>query len=549
VWIGPSPSAMRALGDKAAAKALAEAAGVPTLPGYHAADQSDAALARAAEQLGFPLLIKASAGGGGRGMRAVGRPSELAETLQAARREAQASFGDARVLLERQLMHPRHIEVQIMADEHGHAVYLGERDCSVQRRHQKLIEESPSPAVDARLREALGQAALRLAHAAGYTNAGTVEFLLDEDGTFAFLEVNARLQVEHPVTEMLTGLDLVELQIRVASGERLGVEQSDVHLRGHAIEARVIAEDPLAGWIPSSGSVVFRPAAGVRIDTWLDTHAPTLIPTAYDSLLAKVIAHGKTRQESLAALASALAHMRLEGVAHNLDLLLDVVQHPVFVVGEARTDFIEAQHVLEDLARVPPAVLAAACAFDVLAPAQTGDPWRTGSAWRIGGVDQPLAWMRAGQRHGALVTRAVDGVSVAINDTLVPVRARGPQHVEINAETVTIDDLDADARLVTWRGTTYCLERPAPLAVEHARGAARGAAAAGQVLAPMPGRVVKLFVAPGQSVEQNQALLVLEAMKMEHVVEAPHHGSVVDLAVTEGEQVQAGALLVALGVG
>src|SRR5579859_394017 len=311
VWIGPSPNAMRAIGDKAHAKALAERHGVPVLPGYHAEDQSLSTLRRHAERIGFPVLIKASAGGGGRGMRVAELAGEFASSVEAAQREAKASFGDDRVLLERYVPRPRHVEVQILGDEHGNHVHLGERECSIQRRHQKLIEESPSPMVDADLRARMGSCALTLARAVGYTNAGTVEFLLDADRAFYFLEVNARLQVEHPVTEAITGLDLVELQLRVAAGEPLELTQSDIRFSGHAIEARLIAEDPLAGFLPSSGNVeVFSVPPPVRTDTWVGDG--TTVSPYYDSLLAKVIAYAPTRLEAVDTLEAALAETRIE---------------------------------------------------------------------------------------------------------------------------------------------------------------------------------------------------------------------------------------------
>ena len=388
VWVGPPPAAMRALGDKARAKALAEQHGVPLLPGYHGEDQSAETLQHHADRIGYPVLIKASAGGGGRGMRVVDSADAFADALEAARREALKNFGDDRVLLERYVQRPRHVEVQIFGDQHGHLIHLGERECSIQRRHQKLIEESPSPAVDADLRARMGEAALRLARAAGYVNAGTVEFLLDEQGQFAFLEVNARLQVEHPVTEAVTGLDMVELQLRIAAGEALPITQDDVRFDGHAIEARIIAEDPLAGFLPSSGMIhhLHNPHS-VRVDTWVQDG--TQVSPYYDSLLAKVIAHGPTRAAAARELADALKEMRVEGVKHNVDLLLAVVQHPAFRRGDLHTGFLDEHRIIEELAVVPPPVLAAVSALDFLVPEQEEDPWRAHSGWRLARVDQP----------------------------------------------------------------------------------------------------------------------------------------------------------------
>jgi 3-methylcrotonyl-CoA carboxylase alpha subunit len=610
VWVGPPPQAMRALGDKAGAKALAEQHGVPVLPGYHGADQADAALREEAERLGVPLLIKASAGGGGRGMRLVDDLATFESALDAARREAQAAFGDGRVLLERAVGRPRHVEVQILGDRHGHLVYLGERECSVQRRHQKLIEESPSPAVDAALRSRMGEAALRLAAAAGYTGAGTVEFLLDEDGRFAFLEVNARLQVEHPVTELVTGLDLVELQLRVAAGEPLPFDQSDVRLDGHAIEARLIAEDPLGGWTPSSGiitAVRFGNAsagqagdanyaeggvggrAQVRVDTWIEPGVR--VSPYYDSLLAKVIAWGPSRTASLARLADSLAATRVDGVRTNLDALLAVVEHPAFVAGALDTAFLDTHAILEHLASPPLAVLAAASALaagqtavasgaprptttpgapspsiaptgvlppsialPAVLPPATADPWRARSGWRLGRVDQPAVWRHAGHRHTVRLSHDLlgDGLAIASADAGQVVRARplGPMRVEIDGEVAQVVNADANAdtglRVVIWQGRHYRLEPAGPLDIDEVASGAGSAAAAGQLSAPMPGRVVKVAVAAGETVAQNQPLVVLEAMKMEHVVEAPHAGTVTQVCVQPGQQVTAGTLLVAL---
>ncbi len=350
-WIGPPPAAMRALGDKARAKALAEANRVPVLAGYHGDMAADDDLVAASASVGYPLLVKASAGGGGRGMRVVREAAGLPDALAAARREAAAAFGDDRLLLERYVERPRHVEVQILGDTHGTLVHLGERECSIQRRHQKLIEESPSPAVTPALRAAMGDAALRLARAAGYRNAGTVEFLLDETGGFFFLEVNARLQVEHPVTEAVTGLDLVEQQLRVAAGEPLGFGQADVRLDGAAIEVRVVAEDAAAGFLPATGRVTaFDVPDGVRVDTGVE--AGTEVSPFYDSLVAKLIVHATDRAEALDRLGEALDGVRLEGVATNLDLLAAVVSEPAFRAGDLHTGFLEEHGLVAGLSAV-----------------------------------------------------------------------------------------------------------------------------------------------------------------------------------------------------
>jgi 3-methylcrotonyl-CoA carboxylase alpha subunit len=552
IWVGPPVSAMRALGDKARAKALAKQHGVPLLAGYHGADQTPDALAEHARRIGYPVLIKASAGGGGRGMRLVEDAADFAEAVQAARREARASFGDDHVLLERYVRRPRHVEVQIFGDLHGHLIHLGERECSIQRRHQKLLEESPSPAVDPDLRQRMGDAALQLARAAGYANAGTVEFLLDENGQFVFLEVNARLQVEHPVTEAVTGLDMVELQLRVAAGEPLPLGQSDVGFRGHAIEVRVIAEDPLAGFLPSNGTIErFRSPEFVRVDTWVKDG--TQISPYYDSLLAKVIAHGPDRGAAAARLARALGEMRVDGVKNNVDLLLAVVEHPAFLAGDLHTGFLDQHPIVAELNHVPPGVVAAASALDVLAAPRESDPWRAQSGWRLGRVDQPAAWTRAGQTHTARVTAPLDadGVDVAIGSEVMRVPMVDADAIcarlKVDGQTISVETDGPDRRVARWANRTYRLQRPGPLSVTDTardRGAHGGA---GRLTAPMPGRVVKIAVAQGQRVGQNQPLITLEAMKMEHVIEAPHPGVVTDLHVQVGDQVPSGAQLLTLG--
>jgi 3-methylcrotonyl-CoA carboxylase alpha subunit len=553
VWVGPPPSAMRALGDKARAKLLAEQQDVPLLAGYHGIDQSVELLTRNADRIGYPVLIKASAGGGGRGMRIVEQPDDFSEALQAAQREANASFGDDRVLLERYVRRPRHVEFQVLGDLYGHLVHLGERECSIQRRHQKLIEESPSPALNADLRAQMGAAALRLASAAGYANAGTVEFLLDEDGQFAFLEVNARLQVEHPVTEMITGLDLVELQLRLAAGEQLPLIQEDISFSGHAIEARVIAEDPLTGFLPSSGTIAqLELPNDVRVDTWLTVGAQ--VSPYYDSLLAKVISHGATRRVATKGLATALEHLWIDGVADNVDLLLATLQHPAFLKGDLHTGFLVEHASIDALAEVPPRVLAAVSSLEFLRAAPEGDPWKTTSGWRIGRVDQPAIWKHAGRAHVARVSANLDGDGIRVQVgseshvvRLVHADERGAeQRVSADGRAATVWDLGS-RRVVDSDGRRYRFRRPDPLGVAETardRGARGGS---GQLTAPMPGRVVKVAVGAGERVSLHQPLLVLEAMKMEHVVEAPHSGIVTEVFVRVGEQLAAGTRLLTLG--
>jgi 3-methylcrotonyl-CoA carboxylase alpha subunit len=553
VWVGPQVSAMRALGDKARAKELAEQHGVPLLAGYHGTDQSATALADHAGRIGYPVLIKASAGGGGRGMRVVEAAADFGDALDAARREALASFGDDRVLMERYVRRPRHVEVQIFGDLHGHLIHLGERECSIQRRHQKLIEESPSPVVDAGLRARMTDAALRLGRATGYANAGTVEFLIDEqDGRFAFLEVNTRLQVEHPVTEAVTGLDLVELQLRVAAGEALPIAQADVKFDGHAIEVRVIAEDPLAGFLPSSGTVeTFEYPNFVRVDTWVT--AGTQVSPYYDSLLAKVIAHAPDRGAALLTLAHALQEVWIDGVADNVDLLLATIDHPEFLKGDLHTGFLDEQKIIDELAEVPPPVMAAVSALDFFAaPSGEADPWRMQTGWRLGRVDQPAAWSRAGRTHAATVSADLhgDGVDVDTGSDRLGVRSISSEpprsRISVDGRALTVWNRD-DRRVVEWQGRSYRFRRPTGLTVEATAGDRGARGGAGRLTAPMPGRVVKIAVAQGQRVGQNQPLVVLEAMKMEHVIEAPHAGVVTEVRVHVGEQVSSGAQLLTLG--
>jgi acetyl-CoA carboxylase biotin carboxylase subunit len=534
-WVGPPPAAMRALGHKARAKALAVANGVPVLSGWHGDLATDDQLAVIAAGIGFPLLVKASAGGGGRGMRVVREGGELVEALAAARREALAAFGDDRLLLERYVERPRHVEVQILGDAHGTLVHLGERECSIQRRHQKLIEESPSPAVTPELRAAMGKAALRLARAAGYENAGTVEFLLDEAGSFFFLEVNARLQVEHPVTEAVTGLDLVEQQLRVAAGEPLGFGQADVRLDGHAMELRVVAEDPLTGFLPSTGVVTaFDVPAGVRVDTGIA--AGSVVSPFYDSLLAKVIAHGPDRSATLGRLRVALDAMRIEGVATNLDLLAAVLDEPAFAAGELHTGFLAEHRVVERLADVPDEAVAAAAAA-LSRTSIPGDPWRSGVPWRLGRTGEPSRWTAGGRVREAVVTLDAAG---------------GAAHVEVDGRPVVADLAAAEVApagpgrfvtIVSWQGRAHRLRLASAPAIDALAAESDEPDA---LSAPMPGRIVRLHVAVGDHVRANEPLVVLEAMKMEHVISATAPGRVTRLHVATGDRVARGAPLVDL---
>ena len=475
-WVGPPPAAMKGLGDKANAKALAAKAGVPVLPTYEADPE-------------FPLVIKARAGGGGRGMRLVRSAKELAAALASARSEAEHAFGDGRVLLEKAIPSPRHVEVQVFADAHGNCVHLGERDCSVQRRHQKLIEESPSPAVNAKRREQLGAAAIAVARAAGYVGTGTVEFLLDEAGSFWFIEANARLQVEHPVTEAVTGLDLVEWQLRVAAGEPLPLKQAQVQFAGHAIEARLCAEDPARDFLPQSGTLaLWQPAAGVRVDHALESGLE--ISPFYDSLLAKLVAHGRTRDEARERLAAALDATLALGVTTNKSFLAAVLRDTTFARAGATTALLEerfarwrAPPVDEALAR---GIHAAACAS-------------------AAGYGEWSGWSNMGRVELPDVPSVLDGATV---------------HFAL------------DGHSYSWRDTT--MDPPARAAT---------GVADGRLTAPMNGRVVAVHAKAGDAVSPGSALVVLEAMKMEHTLTAPAALRVKTVHVAKGAQVAPGKLL------
>jgi acetyl/propionyl-CoA carboxylase alpha subunit len=550
-WIGPPPASMRALGDKARAKALAVANDVPVLPGFHGEAATDEELLGAAAAVGYPLLVKASAGGGGRGMRLVRGPEALPAAIEAARREAAAAFGDDRLLLERYLERPRHVEVQLLGDAFGTLVHLGERECSIQRRHQKLVEESPSPAVTPSLREAMGDAALRLARAAGYANAGTCEFLLDERGAFFFLEVNARLQVEHPVTEAVTGLDLVEQQLRVAAGEPLGFRQADVRLDGAAIEVRVVAEDAAAGFLPATGRVTaLTLPAGVRVDTGIETGS--VVSPFYDSLVAKVIAHGPDRAAAISTLSQALDELRLDGVASNVDLLAAVVAEPAFRAGDLHTGFLDEHRVIEGLRDVPPAAVAAAAAARSLGlgSGRTG-PWDGGRPWRVAGVGERSSWLAGGERVDAVVdlAAATGTAAVTVSDARFAVALASDGGGEA---TLVIGDGEVGIRpaggrrvvvTVTVAGRPHRVWPLPPPSREHRPDVAP---LGGTIGAPMPGRIVRIHAAVGNLVDANDPLLVLEAMKMEHVIGAPSAGRISRVLVAVGDQVSRGEPLAEL---
>ena len=562
IWIGPPPEAMRAMGDKVAARELADRAGVPTVPGYDGSDASDGAFAEAAERIGYPVLVKAAAGGGGRGMRRVDEAGGLSEALASARREAAASFGDATVFLERYVARPRHIEVQVFADSHGTVVHLGERECSVQRRHQKIVEEAPSPVVDDALRQRLGDAAIAVARAGGYVGAGTAEFLVDGD-RFYFLELNARLQVEHPVTEEVTGLDLVALQLAVAAGDPLPAALSEVQLSGHAIEVRVYAEDPMRGDLPSAGRLVrvdLGGGEGVRIDAGYV--GGDSVGVSYDSMLGKIIARGATRAQALRRLRRAVDRAWVPGVVTNLPLLRQILAVEAFAAGDMDTHFLQTH----GLPQAPPlnlergALAATAFAHSLRAAAASvpvatlglrlegmaieSDAWACGSeqirTWwrrdgsapgglqvRVGSEEAPWQQVDVGALEGDCLPLVVDGVHrvvrLARRDPVGPVVADG--------EVIYLHFGDAEAMV-------SLVPRFAPPKT--------AADEPGSCSAPTPGTVVKVKVAAGDTVSKGQVLVVLEAMKMEHSVAASADGTVAAVLVGEGDTVDEGTLLVRL---
>jgi geranyl-CoA carboxylase alpha subunit len=548
VFIGPPPSAIDAMGNKAAAKRRMIEAGVPCVPGYQGADQSDANLIAEANKIGLPVMVKAAAGGGGRGMRLVHDAAELAEAISGARNEAQSAFGSGELILEKAVVDARHVEIQVFADAHGNVIHLGERDCSVQRRHQKVIEEAPSPAVYGALRQRMGAAAGAAARAIGYRGAGTVEFLLGADGAFYFLEMNTRLQVEHPVTEMITGQDLVAWQLRVASGEPLPLAQDDVKLDGHAIEVRLYAEDPYAGFLPQTGTVAaWRPAEGAGLRTDHGMRDGQAISAFYDPMIAKVIAHGATRAEAVRKLARALEQTVVLGPTTNRHFLLRMLRHPVFAAGEATTAFIISH--FDGDALTPPApgdlhwALAAALVFRRSAAAAT--PLLAG--WRNSNPVATTVRLSAGEaRQEALVDGDGTRCTVQIGERAMAIEIGAEAdvwlRVAIDGVQRRVQALWADGRLLLdLDGLSFAFAD-----VTHEPAQARGGAADGVLRAPMDGRIVSIRVGAGDAVEKGQTLVVLEAMKMQHQIRAASAGTVSTVSVREGEQVSGRAILVTL---
>ncbi|TPK92071.1 acetyl/propionyl/methylcrotonyl-CoA carboxylase subunit alpha [Mesorhizobium sp. B2-4-17] len=545
-FIGPSAASIRAMGLKDAAKRLMEKAGVPVVPGYHGEAQEIVLLASKAREIGYPVLIKARAGGGGKGMRRVEHPDDFSEALSSARREAKAAFGDDRVLVEKYVDKPRHIEVQVFGDNFGNAVHLYERDCSAQRRHQKVIEEAPAPGMTPALRKAMTEAAVKAAKAINYSGAGTIEFIVDASqglkaDRFWFMEMNTRLQVEHPVTEMVTGTDLVEWQLRIASGERLPKTQSEIALAGHAFEARIYAEDAARGFLPATGTLhhlkfpeTAPDGAMIRIETGV--RAGDAISPYYDPMIAKLIVHAKNRQEALKALGAALSHTEIAGSTVNTAFLAALAADPDFCAGDVDTGLIgRHQDALTGIAPPTGATISAAAlaASGAEALPPSNDPWSSLSGYA--------------HFHGvARRTRLKFGEDDIL--AKVSVRADGRFQVALDApyDSANSHDLRALPRLARWPGHVtvfegavgYAFAVPDPLAKSD-----DAAAASGSLRAPMPGLVKLVRAAKGDTVIKGQPLLILEAMKMEHSIAAPHDGVIAEIA-TEGAQVTDGTVLV-----
>jgi 3-methylcrotonyl-CoA carboxylase alpha subunit len=559
-FIGPPASAIRAMGSKSEAKKLMGKAAVPLTPGYHGDDQTPALLHKEADAIGYPALIKAAAGGGGKGMRLVERSEDFPDALASCKREAISSFGDDHVLIEKYITKPRHIEIQVFADTHGNCVYLFERDCSVQRRHQKVLEEAPAPGMTLERRRQMGEAAVAAAKAVGYVGAGTVEFIANQDGSFYFMEMNTRLQVEHPVTEMITGQDLVEWQLRVAAGQPLPLAQEQLQIRGHALEARIYAEDADKGFLPSTGSLVrLSPpveSLNVRVDTGVEEGDE--ITPFYDPMIAKLIVWDEHRDAALARMRKALADYQVAGVTTNIDFLSRLVACPAFAGADLDTGLIERQKdfLFPAAQAVPRDALLVATVGELLweqheakvaakASGDPGSPWHARDGWRLNLSAARIIGFRDGD---SLIETQVryrrDKWQITVHGQTT--LARGKK-LEGDRFAVELDDRRliasvvavGEKRSIFLNGSTYLLLRDDPLHLVEA-----GGAQGGGLTAPMPGKVVALLAQPGQKVEKGAPLLILEAMKMEHTITAPAAGIVKTFCYAAGEQVADGAALV-----
>ena len=569
VFIGPPPAAIRAMGSKSSAKAIMAKAGVPLVPGYHGDNQKPEALAAEAARIGYPVLIKASAGGGGKGMRIVRTTADFAEALSGAKREAAASFGDDSVLIERYLTTPRHIEIQVFADSHGNCVYLFERDCSLQRRHQKVIEEAPAPGMDPARRRAMGEAAVTAARAVGYVGAGTVEMIADAGGTFYFMEMNTRLQVEHPVTEMITGQDLVEWQLRVAAGEKLPLGQDQLAISGHAFEARLYAEDPVREFLPAAGRVAHlrlpAESAHVRIDTGVAVGDSVGIH--YDPMIAKLIVWDRDRRSALSRLARALADTQIVGLATNVAFLGAVARHPAFQSAEIDTGFIERHRAALVLPAGPAddTVLALAALAVLLRRAEEAaaaarrssdahSPWHRTDGWRLNDDNQHTLRFRDGEDERSVIVHyradgyavdlpsgahmAVRGTRLSDGDIAADLGGRRLTATVIRQEMADRDDV----LTVLCDGHAHRLAIIDPMR----QAAAAESAGGGRLTAPMPGKVIQVLVKVGDQVARGRPLIVLEAMKMEHTVAAPADGTVKSVRYAAGDFVEEGTELLSL---
>ena len=559
-FIGPPVAAISAMGSKSAAKSLMEKAGVPLVPGYHGADQDPALLKREADRIGYPVLIKASAGGGGKGMRIVGKAADFAAALASCKREAASSFADDKVLIEKYLVRPRHIEIQVFGDTQGNCVYLFERDCSVQRRHQKVLEEAPAPGMTAERRAAMGKAAVEAAKAVGYVGAGTVEFIAEQDGRFYFMEMNTRLQVEHPVTEMITGLDLVEWQLRVAAGEPLPLEQEQLGLRGHALEARIYAEDPDKGFLPSTGRLIhLAPPAeslNVRIDTGVEEGDE--ITPHYDPMIAKLIVWDADRERALARMLQSLAQYRVVGVSSNVDFLSRLVACPAFANADLDTGLIERERafLFPEGVEAPAEVFLVAALAELLreeegartaavAGADPHSPWHLRDGWRLNASHRRALLFRHGETEKAVSVGYVrGGYALELDGIATPARGERTGHsmlrIELGGMRLPATVIaSGEKRHVFLHGRAWQLACVDPL--YHA---GEGVGEGGGLAAPMPGKVISLIAQPGSAVAQGAPLLILEAMKMEHTIAAPAKGTLKAFRYGVGDSVAEGAELV-----
>ncbi|MDQ1920447.1 acetyl/propionyl/methylcrotonyl-CoA carboxylase subunit alpha [Massilia pseudoviolaceinigra] len=576
VFIGPPGSAMRAMGSKSAAKSLMEKANVPLVPGYHGDEQDPDFLQKQGDRIGYPVLLKASAGGGGKGMRVIEKSEDFKAALASCKREAISSFGDDKVLAEKYLLRPRHIEIQVFADTHGNCVYLHERDCSVQRRHQKVLEEAPAPGMSLERRAAMGEAAVAAARAVGYVGAGTVEFIANQDGSFYFMEMNTRLQVEHPVTEMITGTDLVEWQLRVANGQPLPKTQAELGIRGHAIEARIYAENPEKGFLPSigtlrhmdtPGAVSFElggtpggsPAA-VRIDSGV--REGDAISPFYDPMIAKLIVWGADRTQALARMSQALAEFQIVGLATNIAFLKRLVEGAAFATADLDTGLIERNadtlFPLPKAAPVGALALAAVALTSAEKQASTGqshnrsDPWGNALGWRLNSAYQrqlsftdEYSAAKEGKGYNVGLTYRPHGWDLTVNgiDAELAVTAQDGAELSIKLGATSIHGavrVDGDTFHVFTGGRHFVLVYNDPMA--HA---GEAEAAGGRLTAPMPGKVVAVLATKGQQVKKGDPLVIMEAMKMEHTIGAPSDGLVEEILYQVGDQVADGAPLLA----